>query len=274
MYPEIAISLFGTRVAAASYEVFCALAALAVVLTAPRQLKRAGLGYGKALAFTALLLAAFFVGARLWNRAVYPESYGQSLGILSLRFQGFSLYGGGLAAGLALVLLCAASRCGFWAAADALVLPAGAAFCLARMGCFLGGCCGGVATNSALGVAFPPAPGEAELLGKILGFAGLSAAVKVWPTQLFELSSALLGLAAIPLARKARLAPGSAALLYLLWFTAARWAILPLRALPYETVVTGVVYPALYGGLLLLSSLLLLRRNRDVLCKLRKTTLG
>jgi len=274
MYPEIAISSFGTRIAASAYGVFCVLAAAAVLLTAPRQLKWAGLGYGKALAFTALLLAAFFVGARLWNRAVYPEAYGAELRVLSLRLRGFSLYGGGLAAGLALVLLCAAFRCGLWLAVDALVLPAGVAFCLARIGCFLNGCCGGVATQSALGLVFPPAPGEAEFLGKLLGFTGLSAAVKVWPTQLFEFTAALLGLAAIPLARKWKLAPGSTALLYLMWFTAARWAILPLRALPYEDIVTRAVYPALYGGILLLSSLLLLRRNRNVLCKLRKTTLG
>ncbi len=163
---------------------------------------------------------------------MYPEAYGAELRVLSLRLRGFSLYGGGLAAGWHCVAVRrlpvrALACCGRAGAAR------GVAFCLARIGCFLNGCCGGVATQSALGRLSPRA-GGGVIFGQAPGVHRLSAAVKVWPTQLFEFTAALPGLAAIPLARKWKLAPGSTALLYLMWFTAARWAILPLRALPYE----------------------------------------
>lgn len=86
---------------------------------------------------------------------------------------------------------------------------------------------------------------------------------RVWPTQLFELGLALAGLALVLLVcSRRRLAPGSLALLYAIWFSAARWAVLPLRELPYDPVVTEVVYPALYGFVILGCAGLLYRKNR------------
>jgi len=44
---------------------------------------------------------------------------------------------------------------------------------------------------------------------------------------------------------------GTVFLLYGIWFTAMRWAILPLRNLPYSETVTQIFLPLLYGGLIL-----------------------
>lgn len=264
MQPELAFSFFGFSYTVRSYDAFSVLAIFSIMLLAPLLLRRAGLRAGRNLVFTAVLLATFLAGARLFNCAVNPLQYGGSLQMWSWRFTGFSLYGGLIAAGIALPVLSSVFRVSLWAVADALVLSAGIAFSLARIGCFLNGCCGGVATNSLFGVTLPVAAAERELWGSLLGFVDPPAVVQVWPTQLFELGAALLGLVAILLfARRMRLEEGSIALLYALWFTAARWAVLPLRALPYSQFATDLFYPLLYGAIIVTCGALLYKRNKD-----------
>ncbi len=270
MHPEFNFSVFGSTYTVQAYDVFSILAIISAAALAPFLLRRAGLRPGKGLAFTILLLVIFIAGARLLNYAVNPLQYGNLMQVWSLHFTGFSLYGGVIAAGLALPVLVFLFRCNLWKTADALTLPAGISFVLARVGCFLNGCCAGKVTNSALGVVFPAAERETELLGKLVWLIGDPAAVRVWPTQIFEAGLAVAGLVLIlPLSRRLRLAEGSAALLYAVWFTAARWAVLPLRSLPYDSLVTGVLYPVLYGTIILTCAVILYVRSREQSCRRR-----
>ncbi len=265
MHPEFLLSFAGSVYPVRAYDAFSTLAMLSVLLLAPLSLRRKGFQTGMSLAITAVLLVTFLVGSRLLNYAVNPVQYGGVLKAWSWSFAGFSLYGGLVAAGLVLLVLPSVFRYPIWKAADALVLPAGIAFSLARMGCFLNGCCSGKATDSVLGVRFPADIKETELLGRLLWFADKPETIQVWPTQLFELGLALLGLAVIlPLVRRLKLADGSAALMYAVWFTAARWMALPFRLLPYSLFVTEVFYPILYGTIILVCGVLLNRKNREL----------
>jgi phosphatidylglycerol:prolipoprotein diacylglycerol transferase len=96
------------------------------------------------------------------------------------------------APGMALII--AARQWGLspWAGLDAMTVPGGVAFCLARVGCFLNGCCAGRATSGPLGVVFPSKAGYQQALSEWLPF--LSASRAVHPTQLYELTGAALGL--------------------------------------------------------------------------------
>jgi phosphatidylglycerol:prolipoprotein diacylglycerol transferase len=262
MHPELLFSVFGVSYTVRSYDAFAVLAMISVLLLAPPLLWRAGLKTFKGLLFTVILLAVFLAGARLLNRAVNPLQYGDLLPVWSGSFTGFSLYGGLMAGGFLLPVLSYAFRCRLWAAADALVLPAGVAFALARIGCFLNGCCMGKATDSVLGITFPVTESETELLGRLLWFVDGPEVVSVWPVQLFELTLALLGLAIVmPLSRKLRLAEGSAALMYAMWFSTARWAVLPLRSLPYSQFITDLFYPMLYCAIIVACGWMLYCRN-------------
>lgn len=265
MHPEFLLSISGSAYTVRAYDAFSILAMLSVMLLAPPLLRCKGFKTGMSLAITAVLLVAFLVGARLLNYAANPMQYGGLLKAWSWSFAGFSLYGGLVAAGLVLLILSSVFRCRMWAAADALVLPAGMAFSLAKIGCFLNGCCAGKATDSVLGVTFPAEIKETELLGRLLWFTDKAETIQVWPTQLFELGLALLGLSVIlPLVRRLNLAEGSAALMYAIWFTAARWMVLPFRLLPYSLFITEVFYPVLYGTIILVCGVLLHRRNREL----------
>jgi len=184
-----------------------------------------------------------------FSRCCNPSAYTGHLHIYSLQLTGLSLYGGVLGALLAFVVWTAVRRRSPLPILDALVLPSAVAFALARVGCFLNGCCAGKATNSFLGVVFPSKQAGEQFTG-ILALLGKSS-VAVYPTQLFEMSLALLGLIPVMwLYFRKKPRAGTVFLLYGIWFTAMRWAILPLRNLPYSETVTQVFLPLLYGGLI------------------------
>jgi len=107
------------------------------------------------LSMLLLMACSFLIGARLFNAAVNPSAYGGQLHIYSLQLTGLSLYGGVLGALLTFIIWTAVRRMSPLPILDALVLPSALAFALARVGCFLNGCCAGKATNSFMGVVFP-----------------------------------------------------------------------------------------------------------------------
>lgn len=265
MHPEISFSLFGAVLMVKSYALFTVLAALAGVLTALPLLRREGLRAMRALWLIAWMAAAFLVGARLLNFAVNPDAYGDSLHLFSLRLAGLSVYGGIFGALGALLLWARLAKQKPFPLLDALVLPSGLGFALARVGCYLNGCCAGIPTNSALGVRFPMRGGEETALGELFSLLGKSSiSVSVYPTQLFEMGLALLGLVpVIGLYFRKKLPPGAAFLLYGIWFSAARLMILPLRSLPYPEPVVRWIYPLLYLALIAAGLFLLWRMYKQ-----------
>lgn len=257
MCPILHFDLLGLHVHA--YSFFAAVGACTGFVTAFPFLKREGLSLFRSLWLLICMAAAFLAGARLFNFIVNPEAYDKTLQLFSLRFAGFSLYGGVLGALAAFVIWTRASRRDPWPLLDALVLPTAAAFVLARVGCYLNGCCGGKATQSFLGVVFPVREAQGKFFA-LLSLAGKKS-IAVFPTQLFELSLAVIILMPVMwFYLRKKLYPGVAFLLYGILFTAMRWSILPLRALPYEAPVTQIGFPLLYGTLIAAGGFLLLRR--------------
>jgi len=258
MYPILQFAIGDFTIQIPSYTFFAAAGAITGAATALPFLKRAGLSLLGSLGMLLGMACFFLIGARLFNAAVNPAAYGGRLHIYSLQLTGLSLYGGVLGAMLAFAVWTAVHRKSPWPILDALVLPSAAAFALARIGCYLNGCCAGKATNSSMGVVFPAKQGGEPFTG-ILALIGKTS-VAVYPTQLFEMSLALIGL--IPVMwlyflKKPR--AGTVFLLYGIWFTAMRWAILPLRNLPYSGTITQVFLPLFYGGLIITGIILLWR---------------
>ncbi len=267
MQPELAFSLFGMSFTLKAYVLFALSGALAGIATALPLLKREGLPIRRALVLLLAMAAAFLIGARLFNYAINPRAYDGALHIYTLRLVGLSVYGGILGALCTLLLYSGLAHVPALRLLDALVLPAGLAFALARVGCYLNGCCAGVATHSRWGVAFPLSDGELELLNGLPPLIGsIKPKLSFFPTQLFELSLVLLGLVPILwLYFRRRLPHGAAFLFYGIWFSAMRLAILPLRSLPYSPAIVHIFYPLFYAFLItigLLALSLLYKKNR------------
>jgi phosphatidylglycerol:prolipoprotein diacylglycerol transferase len=261
MCPAFRFHLPGSTWQVSAYTVFAVLAMLCVAGAAPFVLRRAGLARGRGFILTAGLLLAFVIGARLLNVIVHPSFYtAGNMRPYTLCMGGFSLYGGLLLSGLFLVCGARILRYDFYAAADALVFPGGMAFILSRIGCFLNGCCAGRVTNAPWGVVFPDTMARMQRLRELFWFVP-DVPLGVHPTQLYELTAALVGL--IPAAwlyARRKMPSGCVFLLYGLWFTMWRLLILPLRVLPYSHIVTDIAYPAMYSVLLGAGGFLLWKR--------------
>lgn len=243
-----------------AYALFTWVGALAACLLALPALKRAGMTASQSWTSLFLMCVSFLVCARLWNVAVNPANYLGSFTWYTPKLAGLSLYGGLIGAAAALILFAKARRIRILPVLDAMVVPGGVAFCLARVGCFLNGCCSGKATSSPFGVLFPNHNPSEQIFSPLLPFLKNQ---PVHPTQLYELAGAAIGLLAVLLfCRKLQAEPGSRFMLYAAVFSAVRLLVLPYRALSYPGVIKDVLYPILYLAIIVIGMAWTVRRNR------------
>ena len=243
-----------------AYALFTWLGAGSACILAMPGLKRAGMSAMQRWGVLILMCNCFLVGARLWNIAVNPVNYMGEFKWYTLKLAGLSLYGGLIGAVAALILFVKVCRLRIFPILDTMVVPGSVAFCFARIGCFLNGCCGGKATNSSFGVLFPDYNAGEQSFSGMLSFLNNR---PVHPTQLYELAGAAIGLLLVLLiCRKLQAEPGSRFMLYAAVFSAVRLLVLPLRALSYPGVIKDVLYPILYLTIIIIGTAWTVRRNR------------
>ncbi len=263
MHPVVSLELAGHMIKVGSYQLFAVLAALLGSITAIFMLRRIKAGFLQAVLLIAVSGCGFLTGARLWNYAVNFHAYDENFRIWTLKLAGFSVYGGILGAMAVLIPFSRLIRKTVYELLDALVLPAGLAFAIARIGCYLNGCCSGRPTDSFVGVRFPSKSGLAGVLGESFPLIG-SIHRPVYPTQLFEMALALLGLILpvwVYLGKKPPV--GVCFLIYFIWAGAMRLLVLPFRELSYPSLVVKAVYPLLYAVMIVTASVLLAARLRS-----------
>jgi len=253
MKPSLVI--FGKTVA--SYRLFAILAVISGTTILLLLLGKKKIKVWKTAILAVFLLVFFFIGARLFNIFVNPAAY-EDISVFEPEFVGLSIYGGFFGALLAVVLWCLLFRIPIFGILDLCIVPAAVSFAIARIGCFLNGCCSGKFTNSIFGVVYP----------KFADAGGL-ASYPVLPTQLFEMAFAIIILipALIVQKKSDKFPEGSAFLVYANLFCIMRLFILPFRRLPYKSWVKHYFYPALYLILIFISLVIFLYRyikNRKV----------
>jgi phosphatidylglycerol:prolipoprotein diacylglycerol transferase len=103
-----------------------------------------------------IILISSIIGARLFYIGEnYTTFLDDPAEILKFWSGGFVFYGGFLVAISLAVLYCRRSGISFLAVADAMSPGIALGLAIARVGCFLGGCCYGKSTTFFLGVQFP-----------------------------------------------------------------------------------------------------------------------
>ena len=199
-----------------------------------------------------VLTAVFsLIGARLLNYLLNTEAYGSDFPIWSFSYRNLSLMGGLLFGAAAILVYGLAARRNPFRLFDCMVLPVAAAIISLKLGCFLNGCCFGKPTDSFLGMTFPANTGIYNFLDKLPLFTEQTRTV--YPTQLFELFGAVIGLAVIlPVFRRRVCPDGARAVVYAIWFTLVRLLVHPFRSFPYDKLVTLMVYPIFYCIILLI----------------------
>ncbi len=158
-----------------SYGVMLFLAFLAAIFVARSELNRRGLDGSDIYIIAAVAAITGVIGARVFfvlgNLEAFSGNWGE---IFDLNMRGLVFYGG-LALGVPSVyLLVRRLKIPPGAVADAVGLGMPLALAIARVGCFLNGCCGGKPSGLPWAVTFP------------------GSATAVHPTQLYEMALDLL----------------------------------------------------------------------------------
>jgi phosphatidylglycerol:prolipoprotein diacylglycerol transferase len=251
MQPILAtFDLGGTAVTLSAYATFVSLAAAVALALGVRAASGLGVGRVAAIAGLGVAIVAGLVGARLLSVGLDWPAYASDPGrIVEARFRGFALYGGLLAGSAAMLAVAVRGwRISPARLADRAVVAVVAGIVLIRIGCFLNGCCAGIATDLPWGLVFPPRTGALDAAAPG-GFGFLSfaeEAAPVHPTQLYEIAAALAcGALAWALARRGA-APGVPALAFAAGFLAFRAADQLLRVPPPEGGIPAWTLPAGY----------------------------
>ena len=261
MHPTLIFTVGGQQLQLASYALFISMAALVAAGTAFALAVRRGMPWFRVLACLLAAAVAVPAGSRLLDAATKPAFYLQDPERLwRLDFAGFSMLGGLLLAGAAGVVACRLLALPLPGMADAVAPGLWIGIALARIGCFLAGCCFGEVTSLPLGITFPT--GSPAHIHQVVSSLRALPPMPVHPTQLYELAAALAcaGLAA-GLTRW-RTPDGAPFLASVCAFAAFRLAVHPLRVPGPALAVPEGFYPALYVSILLLAAAALLwRRN-------------
>lgn len=251
MNPVLAqFELGGTILTLHAYGTFLVLAACAAGYLFVRGAGSVGLSRGHAAALFVGAVVSGLVGARLLDAVMNVPWYAADPArLVATEFRGFALFGG-LCASMA-VALGWSRRAGIplRRLADATIPAVVAGIVLMRIGCFLNGCCEGVATDLPWGVAFPPhAVGlDRDLLeGQIPLFGRVTEPQAVHPTQLYELAAAVLLALAARLAARSGAAPGLPALIFVAGFLVFRAFNQTIRTTSADAVFPTLTLVAIY----------------------------
>jgi phosphatidylglycerol:prolipoprotein diacylglycerol transferase len=264
MHPDLLFHLGSIPVDIKAYPLFIGLAALVVIVSTFLVAVRRGFPRLTTLLCLLAMAAAGLIGARLFDMVLNWNQYQQDLGqIFTLQPVGFAIFGSLMLSAVVGVVACRLAGFDPWRLADASAPALGLGIAVARVGCFLNGCCYGVPTSLPWGVVFPPgSPAYVyERINQITFsmFQSASSLQPLHPTQLYELLAGLVGalLAAYVLRRE--FFDGAAFLVFVIWFTSFRYFNNYLRA--SNGSLPDYFYPVFYS-LILLAAILIWDRRR------------
>lgn len=140
-----------------SYGFMLALGFVVALLLCLRLARREGFPRDTIVDVSLLAVLAGIIGSRLTYVFLYDWPYFSQhpLEILNLRNQGLVFQGGLVLAVVAVGIYVVVKRVPFWPIADIMAVFISLGYGIARIGCFLNGCCYGKVTDVPWGVVFP-----------------------------------------------------------------------------------------------------------------------
>ncbi len=251
----IDITMLGRHIVLPAYTSFIVLGGLAAIVIGAITATRRGLPSRSVIICLFLGLSSMLIGARLLHRIANPSFYAghPELGYTLSRI-GLSVYGGLILAMVVVPVACKVLRMNLWRFADSITPALGIGIAVARVGCFLNGCCCGVPTSLPWGVVYPSgSPAFMDQLSRQkIGL--FDSPLPVHPTQPYEVVVALLcAILAVWLMRR-KSPDGMAFASFALAFTAFRWLNFYLLAHRNSSDPAIWLYPALYALIILVST--------------------
>jgi len=199
-----------------SYGVMIAISFAIGTVLAVRRAEARGIAGEKITDLALIVLVSSLVGARILYVIPHRSDFaGDAIGVLRIWEGGLTLYGGVILAVFSSYLFVRHERLPWLAVADATAVPLALGLGIARIGCFLNGCCHGRPTAGPLGIVFPA--------GSVAGdaFPG----TPVLPTQLIESAFGFVLLGALLLVERAKPRGGVSILVVLIGYAAFRFVL-------------------------------------------------
>ena len=263
MHPELfSFYLFGNNIIITAYSFFYALAVLFVIVGSYIAVTRNGFSHKKALCMLFFVTLAGFVGARLLHVVLNPSLYvsGQ-LHVLSLHMSGFTIVGGLISAIVAGTIIGRLCHVNVWRFGDLVVPYLGFGVAIARMGCFLNGCCFGHVTSLPWGIKFPLLS-YAHQYQITHGIGNIFAVARVHPTQIYEMIAVILGSIIAIIINRKKFFPGAAILFFGMWFSAFRLINMFFRQMPDSLILSQNKYIVVYFGIFVLCLIIFIYQLR------------
>lgn len=185
--------------------------------------KRCGLDADGLFNMGIIGLVGGLIGAKLLYYITELPALAEDPSLLLNFNEGFVVYGGLIGGFAAPYIYAGVKKLPFWRYLDIAVAGVAAAQGFGRIGCFLAGCCYGRETDSIFGVVFPEG-----------GLAPVG--VKLIPTQLISSAGDFLIAGILVLAARRLKKSGMVSGLYLILYSAGRFAVEFLRDDPRGTV--------------------------------------
>ncbi|WP_461205985.1 prolipoprotein diacylglyceryl transferase family protein [Clostridium sp. DL1XJH146] len=266
MHPNIFLEIFGRNIVLRSYSTFMILSMTIGFLLSCYFLRKNNYLWKEIVFNYSTVIISFLIGARALNYIVnYNYFKMNKISFFTLKVAHFSLYGGIISSLIIVILINKIMKKNIKVFLDILTIPFMISFFIMRIGCFLNGCCGGIYTNSVLGVRFPN--NYSSEINKLFGskFVQTISNMKVYPTQLFEGGFALLFVIIILLLKnRLRLKEGQLFLISAIYFSSFRWFVMYFRVLPYVDYVKIYLYPFIYFSTIVIGVVLLRCGKNDI----------
>jgi phosphatidylglycerol:prolipoprotein diacylglycerol transferase len=262
MYPVLTVRLWDPPMRLASYSLLLFLGTMVALASGWALARRQGLPGRRALICLLLMAVSAPVGGRLFYAVTHRELFLREPGLLwSLDLEHLTMFGALVLAMVTGLLAAGWLSLDVVRLADALSPGLGLGIGIARVGCFLAGCCFGRMTSVPWAVTFPRGS-DAHAYQVVTNLNVLFTGPQpVHPTQLYESAAALFGAVLAVWLLRSKATPGSAFLAFLAWYAAFRTANEFMRAPSLGSSVPHWFFPALYGFVTLAAAALMVYRR-------------
>lgn len=258
------ITLSGKAVPISSYSFFMAAAAVFALAAAALIIRHYKLPFRKNMFAAGIMAISSFLGARLLYIILYfPKSVDPLEKAFTFNFSDFALYGGLGAGLLSAWIFFKSDKESLLRLLDILSPAAGISAAIAKVGCYLNGCCFGKVTNLPWGVKFPLFS-RVHLMQYSEGMISpLEGPLPVHPVQIYELITALVASFIALLLLKIKYPSGYAFSVFGLTFTAGRFIVFFFRDFPGATSLSNFIRgPVTYGISIAIFIFLIIRIKR------------
>ena len=227
-----------------------------------RSVMKTGFNRKTTVILTILTGISSIIGARVFHILTNISQYQRNPPLMiSFDFNGLSLIGAFIATVIIGIVISKNTSRSIWKISDNAIVYIGIGIALAKLGCFLHGCCFGTISNLPWAVSFP-AFSQVHLYQMLHNETNLLISRSVHPTQLYEAFGAFAGIVVALIMNRIIPALGIKTLVFIFVITFIRILIHNVRVFPESFLPAEIYIQQLYAVIIALCMFAIWKINR------------